>query len=356
MSGFSDTLGGLGDWAESIPGALKQAGKDVAEYPGQASEAVSQIVRGLQEGYGQKVADPIAKYFGMAQPYAEDSQPAPEMPKGDDEFGGHKYKFTKETLDPSQVEDVTSSAFQGQQDPAFEATLNKDNKGFKNIDEGKLTDKEYDALTREAANGNKLAQGILVKGKYKEQRFPSLGQDMAKLEDPFVKALSGLPGLGTTLEGQVQAQTKLYDFSNAEGQVNNLLSGMGSSMRATASPETQAYAGKIAGITGGDPLTTSTAGLPSIESALSELGPAGKLSEKATPNAALLSALLSHAQYETIYGGQAPNTAGQPDWLQQLIAQVTGTAVGGGLVSPALAAGGVGSVPSASPTPTGSNG
>ncbi len=215
---------------------------------------------------------------------------------------------------------------------------------------------EYAALTKEAHDGNKLAQQILVKGKFKTQDYPSLQQDLTKIEDPFVKALSGLPALAENLQAQQTQTTQPYDFNNAEAQVNNLLGQMGSSQQMSANPETQAYVNKLQGIVGGaGNINTSTAGLPSIETALSALGPAGQLSEKASPYASLLAALLSHQQYETIYGGQSPSSTGDPAWLQNLIASVTGTAIGGGLVSPAVAAGGVGTTPSTSSTPTGSN-
>ena len=217
---------------------------------------------------------------------------------------------------------------------------------------------EYAALTKEASKGNKLAQQILVRGKFKAQDYPSLQQDLKQIEDPFVTALSGLPAMAQNMQAQSNQTTQPYDFTNAEGQVNNLLGQMGSSQRMTTSPETNTYLAGLNNIVsqGKQDLTTSTAGLPSIMQALGGLGPAAKASEQASPYASLLAALLSHQQYETVYGGQSPASTGDPAWLQQLIASVTGQAIGGGLVSPTIAAGSVGTTPSAAPTPTGSNG
>jgi len=219
-----------------------------------------------------------------------------------------------------------------------------------------LSPHEYDKLTQLAHGGNKLAQQILVKGKFQDKDYPSLQQDLSKVEDPFVKALSGLPALAENLQGQQTQVTQPYDFSNAEAQVNNLLGQMGSTQQMSANPETQGYVNSLQNIVAGTGnLNNSVAGLPSIMSALGQLGPAAKESETASPYASLLAALLSHQQYETIYGGEAPSSTGDPAWLQQLIASVTGQAVGGGLVSPTVAAGGVGTTPSTSATPTGSN-
>lgn len=273
-------------------------------------------------------------------------------------FGGKRYKFEAVTDPTGEVEDYTSQGPTGELPKEFQG------KAFQKYDTGevadlamegkddphKLTDSEYDALTKEASKGNKLAQEILVRGHYKAHDFPTLTQDMNKLEDPFVKALSGMPALATNLENQQNSTTQLYDFTNAEGQVNNILGGMGSSMRATPDQTTTNYVNKLQGFVnqGANQINQpGPNGVPSIMQALEGLGPAAKLSEKSTPTEALLGALLSHLQYETIYGGQTPSGKGEPNWLQQLLASVTGLTAGGNLVSPLVAASGLaGTTPS----------
>ena len=301
-------------------------------------------------------ADPNTKALGKGfNPRAGQSRQDDTLDIGN--VAGEGYKFSPVDNPEGNIEDYTETSPTGTE-PMRELGMAQQGGLLQaSADPKTLSAKEYDALTREASKGNKLAQSILVSGHYKAHDYPSLQQDLKKVEDPFVNALSGLPALAENLQSQQQQMTQPYDFNNAEAQVNNLLGQMGSSQRMSASPETQAYVDKLQGIVGGaNNINTSTAGLPSIEQALGGLGPAGKLSEKASPYASLLAALLSHQQYETIYGGQAPSGTNDPAWLQNLIASVTGTSIGGGLVNPSVAAGSVGVTPSTSATPTGSNG
>ena len=336
---------------------------------------------------------------------------APDAPENVDpttgadygEFGGKKYKFTAVTDPYGQVESygsgMTGASLPNEMGPVEGDPKNKMDRDLEFLLGGvqnarDLSPHEYEKLTQEASKGNKLAQEILVKGKFKAQNFPSLMQDLNKIEDPFVKALGNLPNVEASAEKMVSAVTQPYDFSNAETQVNNLLSnqtvasqssmaaglagaagaqataqGAGSDYQnpfAASNPflskeavssggsvpaesaQTKAYLSALDKI--GAPSLSSSAipGIPSFDSALAAMGPAAKLSEKASPQQALLAALLSHLQYQDVYGtGLASAGASQnPAWLQQLIASVTGLTSTGGLVNPALAAGGVGSVPS----------
>jgi hypothetical protein len=285
----------------------------------------------------------------------DNTDPAPE---DQGQVGQGDYKFTAVTNPEGSIEDYTETP--PTNTGYTEGGILRGDVAQQSTDPKQLSASQYDALTKEASKGNKLAQQILVSGHYKAHAYPSLAQDLTKLEDPFVQALSGLPALAQSEQAAANKVTQPYDFTNAEAQVNNLLGQMGSSQRMTTSPETNAYIAGLQGIVsqGANNLTSGALGgaVPSIMSALEGLGPAAKESEKATPYAALLSALLSHQQYETVYGGQSPSSSGDPAWLQNLIASVTGTGIGGGLVSPAIAAGAVGTTPSATPSPTGSNG
>jgi hypothetical protein len=299
-------------------------------------------------------------------PFGDDDSDPP-MPKDEGEVGGKKYKFTAETNPEGEVESysaqdpdasLSGQMMQGpteggqpknQMDRQLDLLLG----GKENASD--LSPKEYDALTKEASRGNKLAQQILVKGHFKGKDYPSLTQDLNKIEDPFVKALSNMPGVANTAESQVVAATQPYNFTNAESQVNNILTNQGYAANAQPSAETSAFVNKIDAEAAGNPLTQSALGLPSISQALAGLGPAAKLSEKAAPTSALVQALLSHLQYEDVYGTGLSSSAGQPNWLQQLLAAVTGTTSTGGLVSPATAAAGIGAVPTETSTPTGSN-
>jgi hypothetical protein len=271
---------------------------------------------------------------------------------------GKDYKFTAVSNPAGEVDDYTEQFPTGDKTTKQEGILGTGDLLQAGADPRTLSAKEYDALTKEASKGNKLAQSILVSGHYKAHDYPTAQQDLQKLEDPFVNALSGLPALAENEQAQADKVTQPYDFTNAESQVNNLLGQMGSSQQMTTSPETNTY---LAGLQstvsqGANNLNSSTLGLPSIMSALSGLGPAAKESEKATPYESLLAALLSHQQYEIETGAEAvPGGTSNPAWLQNLIASVTGTTASGGLPSALLAAGGVGSVPSTAASPTGSN-
>ena len=281
----------------------------------------------------------------------------PSTPDEGDIFG-EQYKFKAVDNPEGDVEDYTETIPKPKGYVQTAATVGQGGLLQEATDPKQLSAADYDKLTKEASKGNKLAQQILVTGHYKAHNYPSLSQDLAKIDDPFVAALSGLPAMAENEQANANKVTQPYDFSNAEGQVNNLLGQMGSNMTMTTSPETNTYLGQLNNIvaSGANNLNTSTLGLPSIMTALGAEGPAAKESEKATPYASLLAALLSHQQYETVYGGQSPASSGDPAWLQNLIASVTGTAIGGGLVSPSVAAGSVGTTPSTSATPTGSNG
>jgi hypothetical protein len=211
-----------------------------------------------------------------------------------------------------------------------------------------LSDEEYDTLTKQASQGNDFAKQILERGDYKAHDYPSAIQDLQSVTNPFVAALSNMPTMATSLASQQQAAMSPYDFSNAESSVNELLSMsgiQGVTPMAAPNAETQSYVNTLTGIANSyNPLTSpGPDGVPSTMQALESLGPLAKQSQQASPYAQLLNALLSHGQYETIYGGEPPPaTAEDPAWLQQLIASVTGSTATGGLVSPTIAAGGVG--------------
>jgi hypothetical protein len=324
-----------------------------------------------QIGPKDRFGRPIGKQKTVASPEqgGSDEFYAPNISSGNQDkaneitIGGKTYKFSDVTDPQGDVEGYTAQGATGavgfdKADDKYLHDLSLGNtplvdekNGVGKIgDPHQLTDKEYDALTKEASTGNKLAQEILVKGHYKAQNAPSLQQDLNKVEDPFVKALGNLPNVASAGEAQVGAVTQPYDFSNAESQVNNILTNQGYAANAQPSAGTSAYINKIDSEAAGNPLTQSTLGLPSISSALSGLGPAAKLSEKAAPNSALLSALLSHIQYQDVYGTglNAGSASSNPAWLQELLASVTGTTAAGGLPSPALAATGIGTVPGAS--------
>ena len=317
---------------------------------------------------GEKIAGIAKGAVGSA--WTGSNDPAKQTNDDSDEadIGGKEYKFSTVSGNPegevqdysaqdpnAKLDDLASGPVEGDPKSVMAHQLEELLGGVQNPSD--LSPKEYDALTKQASKGNQLAQQILVKGKFQAKNYPTEAQDLAKIEDPFVQALSGLPALAQNEQNAANKVTQPYDFSNAESQVNNLLGQMGSSMTMSTSPETQSYLNTLGGIvgSGANNLTQSNLGIPSIMSALGGLGPAAAQSTKATPYASLLAALLGHEQYEIEYGGVSPNSSQTPNWLQNLIASVTGTAVGGGLVSPTVAAGSVGSTPSTSATPTGSN-
>lgn len=301
-----------------------------------------------------KSADPDQAALGKG--FDPNSDPSPDTGDDTGEVGQQDYKFKAVTNPEGEVQDYTYTA---PKDSGYdEAGLLRGDVAGQSTDPKQLSAKEYDALTKEASKGNKLAQSILASGDYKAHDYPSLTQDLNKVEDPFVQALSGLPALAQNEQAAANKFTQPYDFTNAESQVNNLLGQMGSSQQMTTSPETNSYLGTLQGIVnqGANNLTTpGPGGIESIMTALGGLGPAAAESEKATPYASLLSALLSHQQYEDVYEGAFPTSNANPSWLQNLLASVTGTTAGGSLVSPTIAAGGVGSTPSTVPSPTGSS-
>lgn len=316
-----------------------------------------------------KAADPDTKALGKG--FDPNAEPAPSNDSLDiGDIGGKDYKFKAVTTNPegdikdyrstdpgANITDGESGPVEG--DPKTSLTRQLEMVLGGTQASSDVSPHEYRQLTAEAAKGNKLAQQILVKGKFKAQDYPSEAQDLKKVEDPFVNALSGLPALAQNEQAQANKVTQPYDFSNAEAQVNNLLGQMGSSQQMSTSPETNSYLSGLQGIVsqGANNLTSGVPalGIPSIQSALEGLGPAAKTSEKVSPYASLLAALLAHQQYEITYEGANPGASSDPGWLQNLLQQVTGTAITGGLVSPTTAAGGVGSVPSTSASPTGSN-
>jgi hypothetical protein len=307
-----------------------------------------------------KAKKDIKTAITSADPYDTFSKGSttPDPSQGD--ILGHQYKFTPVTNPNGEIQSYSETDPTGTEPMQMLGMAQEGGVLQHATDPKTLTPAEYDKLTVEASKGNKLAQQILVSGHYKANDFPTLGQDLKKIEDPFVQALSGMPALAENMQGQMNAITQPYDFTNAEAQVNNLLGQEGSTMRMSTSPETNTYLSKLSSIVGspGADLTHSSAGLPSIMDALSGLGPAGKLSEGASPYASLLGALLSHQQYLDIYQGglQQSNSNQNPAWLQALLASVTGQTAGGSVVSPQIAAAGIGAAPSTTPSPTGSTG
>lgn len=391
MSGLSDLLQdvsnyageaehGVADWAKSVPGAAKQVGEDVGRAVGGTAKrarkrGASQAEwLGMPRSWGDYLAiSPLNWLEGAAEQGArKGKKDPPALPANEADISGQKYKFSA-VDDPTGA--VTGYTAQGdvgsipvtRQDLPF-LTEGKGKKrrainfpvvDNKAVDGGhlgeigdpaKLSDKEYDLLTHEASKGNKLAQEILVKGHYKGTPAPTLKQDLAKLEDPFVKALGNLPNVANTAEAQVAAVTAPYDFTNAETQVNNILTNQGFAANAKPSAATSAYVSKMDAIAGGNPLTSSALGLPTIDQALGRLGPLAKQAEGTVAQSALLNALLSHIQYQDVYGTglSGTNVKGDPSWLQQLLASVTGTTFGAGLPAPAVAAAG-GSIPGVTP-------
>lgn len=303
-----------------------------------------------------KAADPDTAALGKGFDPRADSQPNNDtLDTGD--IAGENYKFSAVTNPEGTIEDYTETSPTGNQTTKDMGMVQQGGLLQAATDPKTMTAKQYDALTTEASKGNKLAQQILVSGHYKAHDYPSLQQDLKTIDDPFVNALSGLPALAENEQAQANKVTQPYDFSNAEAQVNNMLGQMGSSQQMTTSPETNSYLGALQGIVsqGANNLTTSNLGLPSIMSALGGLGPAAKESVGSSTNAALLSALLSHQQYEDIYGTGLTSSTSNPAWLQNLIASVVGETGSGSLVSPTLAAGAVGTTPSTAASPTGSN-
>jgi hypothetical protein len=223
--------------------------------------------------------------------FGADSTPSdPSLPADESDIGGHKYKFFQVTDPDNNVQFYTA------QDPSGRIDISK---------------------------------------------------------DPFVNALSNLPNVANAAEAQTVAVTQPYDFNNAEAQVNNILANQGMAQLQPSATTTQ-FANKLSSIASQNPLATSALGLPSINQALAGLGPAAQLSEKATPNQGLLAALLSHIQYEDIYGTglTGPQASSNPAWLQNLISSVLGdTSISGALPSVTAAAAAVGGG-STSPTDT----
>ena len=305
----------------------------------------------------KKAKADIKKAVGQADPgdkFEHEQSNATLDPSNEGDVGGKKYKFAEVSANPEgEIKDY--SARDDPDNKELSSQLEQVLGGVQNPED--ISPHEYAALTKAASKGNKLAQQILVKGKFKTQDYPSLNQDLSKMEDPFVKALSGLPALAENEQTQANKTTQPYDFTNAESQVNNLLGQMGSSQQMTTSPETNTYLGTLQGIVnqGSNNLTQSNLGLPSIMQALGGLGPAAKASEKATPYEGLLASLLSHENYEIETGAAAPPSGSDPAWLQQLIASVIGSTAAGGLPSPSVASGAVGTIPSTGASPTGSN-
>jgi hypothetical protein len=302
-----------------------------------------------------KSADPDTS--ALAKGFDPNSDPAPDDTLDQGQVGNEDYKFTAQSNPSGIIDDYTSTQpkatnYTGQEGEIAQGDLLQQSADPKTMDA-----KQYDALTKEASKGNKLAQSILVSGHYQAHDYPSLQKDLNTIDDPFVNALSGLPALAENEQAQANQVTQPYDFSNAEAQVNNLLGQMGSSQKMTTSPETNSYLSSLQGIVsqGANNLNTSTLGIPSIMTALSGLGPAAKESEGVSSNAALLAALLSHQQYEDIYSTGLTNSSSNPAWLQNLIASVVGSTSSGGLPTPTLAAEGIGSTPSTAASPTGSN-
>ena len=368
------------EWAKSVPGAAKQLNQDVANWmtqvPGAAAQAYGDISRPLQGGAADIVhwltGDPTMQEVARRDLGGGGAADAPALAPYEDVIGGKKYKFNVVTDPYGQVQDYTA------QGPVGGGPVPKDMRKYvkglpdsnelftgpadkrRLTDPAQLSDKEYDALTKAATKGNKLAQEILVKGKYKAQNFPNLTQDLAKVTDPFVKALSNMPQMAGALESQVQAVTQPYDFTNAETQVNNILANQGSTARMTPSAQTSAYANKLGQLADVNPLASGAAsdilraaGFPgSIGGALTQLGPAAKVSEKAAPTAALLGAILSHLQYQDVYGTGLSSALGKstPNWLQALIASVGQSALGGALPGINTAAGAAGTLPSTGST------
>jgi hypothetical protein len=266
----------------------------------------------------------------------------PSLPGDEGEYGGQKYKFSEvspaagDPVEYYSAGDQSANTADTQQGPhELTADLEKVLGGVQNPQD--ISPNEYAKLTEAAHKGNKLAQQILVGNHFKANGYPSIGQDLAKVADPFVQALSNLPNLAGELQTHAQAVTQPYDFTNAESQVNNILTNqMGMKAAPPPSAATTAFSDKLDQIAAGNPMTTSVMGLPSITGALAGLGPAAKLSEKATPNAALLSALLSHLQYQDVYGTGLSSTsaANNPAWLQALLASVVqSSGLGGALPS-----------------------
>jgi hypothetical protein len=304
-----------------------------------------------------KSADPDTKALGKGFDPNAGKSTSNDDTLDTGQIGNDDYKFTAVSNPNGEIKDYTETAPDTKGYTATEGSIGQGDLLQQSTDPKTMTAKQYDALTKEASKGNKLAQSILVSGRYKAHDYPSLQQDLNTIDDPFVKALSGLPALAQNEQAQANQVTQPYDFTNAEAQVNNMLGQMGSSQQMSTSPETNSYLGTLQGIVnqGANNLTTSTLGLPSIMSALSGLGPAAKESESVSGNAALLSALLSHQQYEDIYSTGLSNSTSNPAWLQNLIASVVGQTSSGGLPSATLAAEGIGTTPSTAAAPTGSN-
>lgn len=303
-------------------------------------EGEQQYGAGLERGGG--IVEDLLRALGMGQ--AAD----PSLPADEYVYGGKTYTF-KPVNDPrgGMVKDYSASdpnaeITGGESGPVLGNPSNQMSRqlemllgGVQNAQD--LSPHEYDKLTQLASNGNKLAQQILVKGNFKAQDYPSLSQDITKMTDPFVQALSNLPNAANAAEAQVAAVTAPYDFSNAEGQVNNILKNQGFAQLAQPSAATSAYVGKLNQIASGNPLTDTNPvlqalGVPTIESALKGLGPAAKAYQKALPNQAMLGILLNRIQSQDVYGSglTSKNALGPsaPNWLQELLASITSSTYG----------------------------
>ena len=208
--------------------------------------------------------------------------------------------------------------------------------GYKLSPSTDLTDKEYDILRQEAAKGNEFAQNILRLGAYQAQPFPTMQQDVRAVLNPFVQGIAGLQGMANALDarsGLVQAETS---FPSAESQVNTMLSQMGVSPATQASfapsAETSSFVKQLSNITaptmGGPGENIGGINVPSMSSALQSMVPLEQMSEKYAPYEQIINALLSHQQYETIYG-YGPNALAQnntyPGWLQDVINKISGS-------------------------------
>src|SRR6202451_1676615 len=164
------------------------------------------------------------------------------------DMGGKDYKFSAVSDPEGTIDNYTETAPTGDQAMKQMGMVDQGGLLQAQTDPKTMSAKQYDALTKEASKGNKLAQQILVSGHYKAHDYPSLSQDLKTIDDPFVNALSGLPSLAENEQANANKVTQPYDFSNAEAQVNNLLGQMGSSQQMTTSPETNSYLNTLQGM------------------------------------------------------------------------------------------------------------
>jgi hypothetical protein len=354
--------------SDQEPGSVKAAkrvGRGLSKINQDVQQGAWDVLRGARSGYDTAsrdvqgyaadfmhwlTGDPTMKAVAQQDLGSGGGDPTQNLPKNEDDISGKKYKFTE--VDPARgnpVQDYSAQdptakltgaleqgPVQGKPADMMDRQLELLLGGVQNAKD--ISPNEYKKLTKLASGGNKLAQQILVKGHFKAQNYPSLGQDIKKVEDPFVNALSNMPQMAQALDTQVSAVTEPYNFSNAEQQVNNILKNQGEAQLAQPSAQTSAYANQLAAASNVDPLGTGPAsailsqfGFPgSINDALKGLGPAAKLAEKAGPDAALLGAILSHIQYQDIYGTGLSNAQNNPAWLQALLESVNATSGLGG--------------------------